>query len=165
MEELLTDFKGKLEQELKLNLSEGVKFDGKFSTTKNGNLDLSELREDIKKHFQVKSAKSIQGIYKIYINDSLFYIGMSKSSIFSRIKRHYSKYEKSVLTNSPKRYTFFDKLVNTENKVMIEIIRMQGKELNYILLIEELLTLSEKPMYKDNINNEIKVNKDTSLDS
>lgn len=107
----------------------------------------------------------MHGIYKIYIQDTLFYIGMSKSSIFSRIKRHYSKYKKSLSTKAPKRYSFFDELVNPDNKVTIEILRMQAEQLNYIFLIEELLTLSEKPKYKNDINNVVKRNNDNSLDS
>lgn len=165
MEELLNDFKGKLENELELDLSEGIKFDGNFKITKNGKLDLSELREDIKKHFQVKSIKKVQGIYKIYIENELFYIGISKSSIFSRLKRHYTKYEKSLSAKGPKRYGFFGELVNPKKKVTIEIIRIEDGNLEYLLLIEELMTLSEKPVYKDNLNNEITVNKNESLDS
>ena len=164
MKKLLNDFKGKLEKELELNLNEGIKFDGKYQTTNNGALDLSELRENIKKHFGVKSIKEVHGIYKLYIENELFYIGISKSSIFSRIKRHYSKHKKYGTGNAPKRYSFFGELVNSDKNVTIEIIRIEGEKLDYLLLIEELLTLSEKPKYKDDINNEIKINENKSLE-
>lgn len=157
MEKILNDFKRNIERELSLHFSNGAKFDGTLS--------LRDLREAIKQYYSVQSIKEVQGIYKIYIQDKLFYIGMSKSSIFSRIKRHYSKYEKSLSTKVPKRYSFFKELVNPDNKVTIEILRMQGEQLNYIFLIEELLTLSEKPKYKNDINNVVKRNNDNSLDS
>ena len=167
MDNILKEFKSNLEKKLELNLSHGKIFKGKFNLTDTNQVHMGEFLKEIKNAYGVKNKNEIKGIYKIYIkrpneDNELFYIGISKSSVYDRLKRHYKKYNKSEIEGSPKRYTFFRQLHDDNNEVTIEIIRIEGKEkLNYLFLIEELLTLIEEPKYILDINNEVKVNSES----
>lgn len=134
---------------------------------KNGNVDLQNLCNDMKKSFSteksiIKTHKEIIGIYMIYMydensteeNNNLFYVGESGSSIYSRLKRHFNKVEKQKLENSPGRYKPFAKLLDNDITVQIKILRFNkdNDDLKYRRIIEEILTLSEKPTYIDNLN-------------
>src|SRR5699024_11834956 len=82
---------------------------------------MGEFLKEIKSTYGVKNKNEIKGIYKIYIkrpneDNELFYIGISKSSVYDRLKRHYKKYNKSEIEGSPKRYTFFRQLHDDNNE-------------------------------------------------
>lgn len=126
--------------------------------------NLAELREDMKKRYGVKRHECIKGIYMIYVYDTnlkgkeknLFYIGESRKSIFSRLKRHFSKVEKQKIEGAPTRYKSFSNLFDEEMKIEVKILRLKIEEnLLYRRLLEEILTLSEKPRYIDDLNNNL----------
>lgn len=140
----------------------------------NGKIDLLSLCNDMKKSFStekniIKTHKEIVGIYMIYMydknsteeNNNLFYVGESGSSIYSRLKRHFNKVEKQKLENSPRRYKTFSKLLDKDVTVRIKILRFNkdNDDLKYRRIIEEILTLSEKPTYIDNLNGQLEERK------
>ncbi len=112
-------------------------------------VNMKKLLHDIKKVFGVENRADVKGIYLIYSNDELFYVGESKKGIYSRLKRHFSKEEKSKNGEAPKRYSFFRDLL--EGELRIDILRME-EGLEYRKLLEEIITLSERPKYKQSID-------------
>ncbi len=112
-------------------------------------VNMKKLLDDIKKVFGVENRADVKGIYLIYSNDELFYVGESKKGIYSRLRRHFSKEEKSKNGEGPKRYSFFKDLL--EGELRIDILRME-EGLEYRKLLEEIITLSERPKYKQSID-------------
>jgi len=165
----LKKFKEDMLRELGLQSEEEISFTVQFSRNANGTVDLSTVREEIKKRIpEDQNVREIKGIYKIYVNKKgqqekdLFYIGMSKASAYKRLRRHFQKSDKSNNNvDAPERYQLFKQLTDEDNEITIKIIKVDDKEkLKYLLLLEEVLTLVEKPKYKDDLNNKIKANPD-----
>ncbi|AKG73436.1 hypothetical protein SAMN05216235_0020 [Salinicoccus halodurans] len=126
--------------------------------------NLTKLREEMKKRYGVKRHGCIRGIYMIYVYNTnlkggekkLFYIGESRKSVFSRLKRHFSKVEKQKIEGAPARYKSFSNLFDEGMKIEVKILRLKTEEnLLYRRLLEEILTLSEKPKYIDDLNNNL----------
>lgn len=163
---IISDFKSELIQYLELDKQKEIQCTVNFSRNPNGTVDLSELREKIK--IQIDSdenVREIKGLYKIYVNPKgqtekdLFYIGISKKSVYHRIRKHFQKHDKSIKSKSPERYQLFERLTNEENEITIKIVKFNDNDkLKYLLLLEEVLTLVEKPLYKTDLNNKIVLN-------
>lgn len=166
---VISDFKSELIQYLGLDKQKEIQCTINFSRNPNGTVDLSELREKIKEQIDSdENVREIKGLYKIYVNPKgqtekdLFYIGISKKSVYHRIRKHFQKHDKSIKYKSPERYQLFERLTNDENEITIKIIKFNSNEkLNYLLLLEEVLTLVEKPLYKTDLNSRIILNQNS----
>ncbi|WP_031548143.1 GIY-YIG nuclease family protein [Salinicoccus luteus] len=112
-------------------------------------VDTTELLNSIKSTFNAENREDVKGVYLIYSNNELFYVGESKKSVYSRLKRHFSKEEKVKNGEGPKRYNFFKDLL--EGDLRVDILRMK-EGLEYRRILEEIITLSERPKYKQSID-------------
>lgn len=167
MSSILNNFKNKLIRELELEENKEIECTISFARNLNGTVDLSELRSKIKTQINCKeNVREIKGLYKIYVNKKgeeekdLFYIGISKSSVYGRIRKHFQKPANANKPKSPARYQLFKHLTDNENEITIKIIKFSDdNKLKYLLLLEEVLTLVEKPRYKDDLNNRVILNR------
>ncbi|WP_026858326.1 hypothetical protein [Jeotgalicoccus psychrophilus] len=104
-------------------------------------LDTLDLRNQFKLKFPDEDLSNLKGIYMIYRNNELFYIGEGK--ILSRLRRHCNKPYRKIL--SP-RIKPFEKIL--EDELYVIVFKMKNPEHDrQRILFETILTAHLLPKY------------------
>lgn len=104
-------------------------------------LDSLDLRNQLKEKFPGEDVSNLRGIYLIYRNNELFYIGEGK--ILSRLRRHCNKPYRSVMTS---RISQFQTILDDDTYV-ITFKMKDSKHVKQRVMFETILTANLLPKY------------------
>lgn len=107
-------------------------------------LDSLDLRNQFKIKFPSEDVDNLRGIYMIYRNNELFYIGEGK--ILTRLRRHFNKPYKSLMTS---RISQFQNILDDD----LYVITFKMKNSEHVIqrvMFETILTANLLPKYMMN---------------